>query len=402
MPKLLAAVVLMLLAAPAVRAETVRINLFSLFKPQVIEARVLSADGAAIDLNRLAGSRQLAAGSRVRFELAGEQLHVTISDARGARQTFTAAEARLHATEAATFELALPGKLKRTVRGDLTVSAGDKSLRGALKIILTTEREAAVASVVAAETEARAPEALKALAVVVRTYMLSHPNRHAGEGFDFCDTTHCQFYRGESDLDAEAARPAVLSAVAATAGEHLSFAGKPVEAYFTASCGGQTATPQMVWGGVCDYPYKRQRCEWCRGSSHYRWTRQADARAVFNALAATLGASLSVRTELAVDADEAGFVRVVRVRDSGREWTLSADEFRRAVGRRLGWNKVLSGSFTVTRSGGQMIFRGRGFGSQVGLCLAGALAQALKGRRYDEILRFYFPQAQLSRRSQNE
>src|SRR5205823_10558764 len=134
---------------------------------------------------RLAGSRQLAAGSRVRFELAGEQLHITVSDARGVRQTFTALEARLHATPAATLELALPGKLRRTVHGDLTISAGDKRLRGTLKIVLATEREAAVASVVAAETAARAPEALKALAVVVRTYMLSHPNRHAGEGFDF-------------------------------------------------------------------------------------------------------------------------------------------------------------------------------------------------------------------------
>jgi len=92
----------------------------------------------------------------------------------------------------------------------------------------------------------------------------------------------------------------------------------------------------------------------------------------------------------------------VSLRDSGREWTMSADEFRRATGRRLGWNVVLSGSFTVTRRGAQLIFRGRGFGSQVGLCLAGAVAQARSGRRYEEILRFYFPQAQISSRSQTE
>ena len=133
----------------------------------------------------------------------------------------------------------LPGKLRRTVRGELTVSSRP---RGALNVVLTTEREAVVASVVAAETEARTPEALKALAVVVRTFMLSHPNRHADDGFDFCDTTHCQLYRGESDLAAEVARPAVASAVAATMGEHLVFEGHVVEAYFTASCGGLTAT----------------------------------------------------------------------------------------------------------------------------------------------------------------
>jgi stage II sporulation protein D (peptidoglycan lytic transglycosylase) len=62
----------------------------------------------------------------------------------------------------------------------------------------------------------------------------------------------------------------------------------------------------------------------------------------------------------------------------------------------------LSQSFTVARRGEELIFRGKGFGSQVGLCLAGAVAQARAGRHYDEILRFYFPQAEISSRSRNE
>lgn len=393
----------MMLAAPLARAEGVRIGLFGLFKPQTVEARILSGDHLALDTNRLTGGQPLAAGWRVRLQLAGDQLTVTISDAFGSpRQNFTASWARIHASEAATVELLLPGKLRRLVRGDLTITAGQQSRRGALQIILTTEREAAVASVVAAETEARAPEALKALAVVVRTFMLSHPNRHADEGFDFCDTTHCQFYRGEADLAAEAANPAVASAVAATSGEQLSFSGKPLEAYFTASCGGMTATPPMVWGGTCNYPYKRLRCNWCRRSSHYTWTRQASARAVFSALAGALGSPLSHRAELVVDRDEAGFVRAVMIGDGRRQTTMSADAFRRIIGRRLGWNTVLSQSFTIVRRGEQLIFQGKGFGSQVGLCLAGAVAQARAGRRYEEILRFYFPQAEISSRSRNE
>ncbi|MEN3333641.1 MAG: stage sporulation protein [Blastocatellia bacterium] len=393
----------MTMAAPVARADTVRINLFSLFKPRIVEARIVAGDSVALDTNRMAGSRPLAAGCRVRLQLVGDQLNVTVRDAFGSlQQTFSAGWARLSASEAATLELTLPGKLRRTVRGDLTIAAGRQNLRGALQVVLTTEREAAVASIVAAETEARAPEALKALAVVVRTFMLSHPNRHAADGFDFCDTTHCQFYRGETDLAAEATTPAVASAVAATTGEHLAFEGKPLEAYFTASCGGMTATPEMVWGGACNYPYKRLRCDWCRASSHYAWTRQASVRAVFNALAAARSSPLSYTAELAVDRDDAGLVRAVIVRDAGRQSTMSADEFRRIIGRRLGWNRVLSQSFTITRRGEQLIFRGKGFGSQVGLCLAGAVAQARAGRHYDEILRFYFPQAEISSRLPNE
>src|SRR5436305_9514474 len=99
MRRWLVAFALMTLAAPLVRADTVRINLFSLFKPQIVEARIVSGDSVALDTNLLAGSRLLAAGCRVRLQLVGEQLNVTVRDAFGSlRQTFTASEARLPAS----------------------------------------------------------------------------------------------------------------------------------------------------------------------------------------------------------------------------------------------------------------------------------------------------------------
>jgi SpoIID/LytB domain protein len=236
--------------------------------------------------------------------------------------------------------------------------------------------------------------------------MLSHPNRHPGEGFDFCDTTHCQFYRGESDLMLEAASPAVASAVDATRDESLSYHGYPVETYFTATCGGLTLTPTMVWGGSSRYPYSHVHCNWCRDSSHYAWTRSAGAKSIEAALAVSRGAEISTEN------DSDGFVRRVLIRQSGRqswphstngaELSMSADEFRRAVGRRLGWNIVLSPTFTVRRQGEQYVFRGKGFGSQIGLCLAGAVAQARAGRRYDEILQFYFPAATLEKKAKGK
>jgi stage II sporulation protein D len=81
---------------------------------------------------------------------------------------------------------------------------------------------------------------------------------------------------------------------------------------------------------------------------------------------------------------------------------LSTDAFRRAIGLRLGWNTVLSPTFTVERRGTRFIFRGRGFGSQVGLCEEGAVAQAAAGRGYREILSFYYPGAGISERASHE
>jgi len=403
----LALFALLTVTAPVVeRADTVRLGLFRLFKPIVLQARIATGESASLDVGRRTGNLSLTSGETLTVKLVSNHLRVTISDALGRIiESLDASEARVYPSGATRLELILPGKMNRLVCGELVVGVGERSMRGALKIILTTDREAAVASVVAAESDGqRVTESLKALAVVARTYMLSHPNRHADEGFDFCDTTHCQFYRGETDLAAEAATPIVASAVAATVGEYLSYGGEPVESYFTAACGGMTVTPEMVWGGASKgYPYHRIDCLWCRTSRFNRWARSASAISVFDALSVALRFKLSPVAEFIITSDEPeGFVRAITIKDAVHRATMSADQFRRAIGQRLGWNTVISPSFTIEHRGNRIIFRGRGFGSQVGMCLAGAVAQAKAGRNYRDILRFYYPQTAIKDRSTNE
>jgi stage II sporulation protein D len=404
MPNIIVILALLALTAPAAeRADPVRIGLFTLFKPQVCEARIVTGDRVMLDAGSISGNQTIAPGGLIRIRLAGNRLNIALSDSFGrVQKSLDATEARITPHGSATIELTLPGKMKRAVRGHLSVTAGAR----ALKIVLTTDRESAVASVTAAEIgSSREPEAIKALAVVVRTFMLSHEGRHSGEGFDFCDTTHCQFYRGESDLSAEAASPVIASAVAATEGEYLSFDRKPVESYFTAVCGGRTVTPEMAWGGASGkgYQYHRVVCRWCRASVYADWQRSASETSAFDALSTAVGFRLSHASEIILDSEgPGGFVRSIIIKDRGRQARMSADEFRRAIGRRLGWSKVLSPSFAIERRGRTIVFRGKGFGSQVGLCLAGAAAQADAGRGYREILQFYYPRTEIRNRATNE
>jgi stage II sporulation protein D len=72
---------------------------------------------------------------------------------------------------------------------------------------------------------------------------------------------------------------------------------------------------------------------------------------------------------------------------------ISAENFRLAVGRALGWNKILSNWFEVSRQGDRFLFHGRGSGHGVGLCQAGATAMGAGGREASEILGQYFPGA---------
>ncbi len=380
------------------RDERVRIGVFGLFKPQVVHASIAAGERAVLD-GALAGRSMLAPGETVRVLLSRGQLNVSITDGFGrVRLSFATAEVRIIPEGAATLQLSIPGKIKRELHGEVSVAPLVESTRRSLKIIVAVDREAAVASVCAAESgNNRAPELLKAIAVVARTYMISQGARHDDNGFDFCDTTHCQLYRGEQDLSAEAALPTVAAAVSQTAGEHLSFAGRAIESYYTAVCGGLSATPHMVWGGADGhYNYRRVVCRWCAASPYTNWKRSAAAASVLGALSSLAGWELSPAAEIKTIRDEAGgFVRAVLIRDGGRKREVNSDEFRRAIGRRLGWSTVLSPTFLIERRAGRFIFSGKGFGSQVGLCVAGAAAQAAAGRDYREILGFYYPEAEV-------
>ncbi len=400
MPNALA--ILTLLVSPSLatlEAATVRIGLFSLFRPDAITVRIPAGEGALFEASRASGDRYVAPGDLLQLRLTGGRVRVAHIDSHGRiRRSLTTDRLEIIPKDGGKLELSITGKIKRDVRGRLRVSAG--SSQSTLTIALTTDREAAVASIVAAEmTSERQPEALKAVAVVVRAYMLSHVSRHAGEGFDFCDTTHCQVYRGESDLAAQSRRPVIAAAVSETRGEYLSYGGRKIETYYTAACGGLSATPEMVWGGAsAGYRYRRVACRWCQPSEYARWERRASAVSVLNAVSSAAGFRLSQSAEVTVESDdESGFVRAVVIRDRGREQKLSADEFRRAVGRRLGWNTVISPTFKLERRGPSFIFRGKGFGSQVGLCLAGASRQAAAGRSYRQILDYYYPESVTSK-----
>ncbi len=85
-------------------------------------------------------------------------------------------------------------------------------------------------------------EALKAQAIAARSYAMTMLNTHISLGYQLCDTTNCQVYKGYSG---EAARTS--QAVDLTAGEVACYNGKPIEAYFSASSGGYSENSENVW-----------------------------------------------------------------------------------------------------------------------------------------------------------
>mgnify|MGYP001582306145 CR=1 FL=1 len=240
-----------------------------------------------------------------------------------------------------------------------------------------------VAAVLAGESSVFASEeAQKAMAVAARTYAVRHLGRHRAEGFDFCDTTHCQ------DLRLAALTDRLRAATEATEGELLWYEGSPALTYYHRHCAGTTEAAHRVWPGI-RAPYLVQQSDtFCTGSGRDEWHSRAGREELRQALRLA-GIKLAAGPLT---------VEVIRRTPSGRAEELrvsgarvSAAAFHLAVGRALGWDVVRSNLYEVTESSGGPAFRGYGSGHGVGLCQAGAARRGEQGHNYRQILAFYYP-----------
>ena len=244
-----------------------------------------------------------------------------------------------------------------------------------------------VAAVVAGEGGVlRSDASRQALAVAARTYAVRLRGRHSAEGFDFCDTTHCQ----RADLNA--VTPAIEAVAARTAGELVWFEGSPAFTPYSRDCGGRMEDAAEVWPDQAA-PYLRSQADpYClrAGSQPWQWT--ADPAQLAAALVHSgLRAPHSIERVEITRRTASGRAQTLLLTGAGESVRISAGSFHAAVGRELGWNTVQSERYEVRSSGGRLVFQGSGSGHGVGLCQRGADQMGAEGRSYREILAFYYP-----------
>ncbi|MBQ7161906.1 MAG: SpoIID/LytB domain-containing protein [Clostridia bacterium] len=214
-----------------------------------------------------------------------------------------------------------------------------------IQLVNVVELEEYVAGVIPNEIGTWYPyEAIKAFAVVVRSYTLSALGRHGSAEFDLCWTSHCQVYRGRKNVTEK-----IENAAKESAGMVMSYGGNIVQAYYSACTGGCTCGIKEVWGSSIPYlhaiatPWEHYEKE-----SRGKWTTEYTSAELLSQLRGK-GYNLTggiADVQITRLAENSSYVCGIKVTDTdGKSITIDrSDKIRSAFG-------LYSSNFVVGKAG---------------------------------------------------
>lgn len=261
-------------------------------------------------------------------------------------------------------------------KGLLNIMKDEKGLY----VINTLPFEEYIEGVVAAEIgEEWELEALKAQAVISRTYAMFYKRLNAGENFHITSSVIHQLYKGENT------DPLISYAVKATEGEILTYENFPIKAFYHATCEGKTEVPEEVWAE--SYPYLRSVDCNSKNAPFEHWQRKFTLQKISESLGIDDLVDVNISSYTAT-----GRVRTLELILGNPDAATSTREIRATDFRQLlGYEELPSTHFSLTKAGKELLFTGKGYGHGVGLSQWGALEMAKQGKNYLEILTHYYP-----------
>ena len=181
-------------------------------------------------------------------------------------------------------------------------------------------------------------EALKAQAILARTYAVKNRGRFGKLGFDLDNSENSQMYRGVNAED-----PRTDAAVSATRGQILTWGGKTADVYYHSDSGGATADIGHVWGGGASYLKPRaEAVAYTSPNSNWQVSFTAAQIAdIMRKMGKDVGSVTGVEISLA---DQYGRVVQLRVRGTNGTADVRAHAFRMAAGSSV----LRSTHFTVS------------------------------------------------------
>ncbi len=405
---------IMLLVVDPSAAQTVKIRLFEIFNPRSLEiyagAGQFSANGTANHLQKnTKRGLAIAAATAPLFDTPPNWVRITLTSSAlqiqsaGSNRSLPLTDTVKISATGESFLAATPNP-RDAGRSASGASFPARSYAGALQIyveenVLGVINLAPLADYLAGILAAEMPQAelpaLQAQAVVSRTYMLKNWQRHSKDGYQFCDLTHCQTYKGMAGVT-----PTIRQAVTSTTDEILTFDDQPIAAYYSSTCGGTTADDAGVWANAEEKPYLKSIADgsFCSSSPHYRWRTRFSADSLHQIWQRRLGDSIASIAVTKKGSD--GRVRELALMGNSLH-LITGEDFRAVTCRAFGWNTLKSTAFDLRFEKNYYVFNGRGLGHGLGLCQYGAMSMARQGYSYREILRHYFPGTEIEKHFEN-
>ena len=250
-------------------------------------------------------------------------------------------------------------------------------------VVETLELEDYLINVVAAEMPVEyEEEALKAQATVARTYTLYQiENGHKHDNADVCDSSTCcqawiskekRYEKWGDNQDEKWSK--LTNAVYSTAGEVITYDGKPIDAFFHSNSGGTTEIPINVWGGS-DFPYL-QVVE-TSGEDEYT---KAEIESKMK----------SAYSDFSIDWNEENCIEILEYTESSRIKTLKIGNKNISGVEARKIFELKSSNFTYEISESTVKFKVIGYGHGVGLSQTGSNTLAKEGKNYKEIIEHFF------------
>jgi len=239
-------------------------------------------------------------------------------------------------------------------------------------------------------------EALKALAICVRTYAIQKIN----DGkiyFDIYADTRDQVYGG---VDAE--QTISNNAVDETKNLILKYDDNTATIFYHSTCGGYTESSQNVFA-KSQIPYlisiKDGNGPNCNISPRYEWEEIYSRESIiirlkdYNLLDNKNYSLEDINISSRYNSGRVNELEIVITDDFDKESivTIRGNEIRSILRTANNKSILWSTLFDIQLDSDKIIISGKGFGHGVGLCQWGAISLSKNGRSYSEILELYYP-----------
>ncbi len=279
-------------------------------------------------------------------------------------------------------------------------------------------------------------EALKAQGISAASFALANLRKHGSLGFDVCNTTHCQVYRGRNSATANSD-----AAAEAVKGMGLYYNNRICSTVYHSSNGGSTESSKNVWledvpylqavpdnfenlttanNGIWSFVYTKSDMTWILQNKNHSIGNIVDAYVDEYTPAGNVFRVSFVDSNGKKISFEKGATRTILNSETLKKYTHSqrytisngmslvpsgsSSEIPVSEGYAIGAGGSItrlngrsdvhilsaSGTSALTGNTDSFIVSGRGWGHNVGMSQHGAKGMAEKGYTYDRILQYYF------------